>query len=215
MFMKSAWPEIQAEIWACTRCQGHERAAVNLRQQTDAPPSDTKLLVISLAPPFVADVKQKTRAASATTSAEDKLRLFLEEASGMGWSDLVKQKVALLHAVKCAIVPTEEGFQNPPPGIVDRCAPVHLAAELGEVQPHAVVTLGQMAYRAFYHAAKTHSGGSSGPELKLSSPPKDARLGGDGHRMMLGGRPVTLFAAPFPSPNPKIAQVAKRRSIDA
>src|SRR5262245_55390515 len=141
--MSSPWPDIQAHIWECTRCQGHGRAAVNIRQQTDVPPPDTRLVVISLAPPFVASVETKTRAASATTSPDDKLRLFLEEASGLEWSDLVKQEVALLHAVKCAIVPTEEGFQNPPPEIVDRCAPVHLAAELGEVRPRAVVTLGQ------------------------------------------------------------------------
>jgi len=186
------WHQIQEGIWQCTACDGQSRVELNIRQQTD-PPVRVRLLVISLAPPFEEGVEKKTRASSATRSDQDKLRLFLEEALGDTWHRLTDRGVALLHAVKCAIRPIEGGFQNPPASVVDRCAPVHLAAELRQVGPEVVVALGRMAYRAFRMAV-----GEEDPRLMLSKPPKEAMPGQAGYSLYLRGRSALLYTSQFP-----------------
>ena len=187
------WQRIQDRIWECTACDGQSRVELNIRQQTDPPPVRTALLVISLAPPFGEDVKERTKAPSATTSGQDKLRLFLEEALGAKWQTLTDRGVILLHAVKCAIRPIKGGFQNPPASIVDRCAPVHLAAELRQVGPEVVVALGRMAYRALRIAV-----GDEDLQLMLSSPPKAAMPGQAGYPLCLHGRSMILYTSRFP-----------------
>ena len=196
--MIAGWQEIQERIWQCEACCEDPRVETNIRQQTEQPTVRTKVLVISLAPPFVEGVKEKTKAASATTSADDKLRLFLEGALRADWQTLTGSGVILLHTVKCAIVPVGGGFQNPPSKVVDRCAPVHLAAELRVARPTVVVTFGRMAYRAFCLASRQLGPGMSPAELKLSVPPKRAQPGEEGHPVDLLGQTAVLFASAFP-----------------
>ena len=121
------------------------------------------------------------------------LRSFLEAVLEADWPTLTDQGVFLLHAVKCAIVPIEGGFQNPPAAVVDRCAPVHLRAELGELMPEVVVTLGDRAYRAFSRAVSTEYA-----QLALSKPPKAAMPGQQGFLIRLQGRTMLLPTSRFP-----------------
>jgi uracil-DNA glycosylase len=208
------WQEIQERIWQCQVCRGDARVETNVRQQTAQPAGETKLLVISLAPPFVEGVKEKTKAASATTSEDDKLRLFLESALQADWQTLTTSGVTLLHTVKCAIVPVGGGFQNPPAKVVDRCAPIHLAAELRETKPKVVVTLGRMAYRAFCLAAEQLGTGAPPAKLKLSIPPKRAQPGEEGHPIDLLGRTTLLLTSAFPrGPGRKEAIEVVRRAM--
>ena len=176
------WRDIQCGVWRFDAC--HD--------------------VISLAPPYAANVVAKTKAASATGSESDKLRMFLEEAFNDSWQAITDRGVTLLHAVKCAIVPSEGGFQNPPAAVVDRCAPVHLAAEL-------VVTLGQMGYRAFCRAANTVRTSDERLDLRLSAPPPDAQRSESGQALNLGMRRVTLFASPFPRASGRVEATATIR----
>jgi hypothetical protein len=69
---------------------------LNIRQQTNPPPVPTKLLVVSLAPPFVEGVGERKRAESATTSDEDKLRFFLEAALEEDWRTPTDRGITLL-----------------------------------------------------------------------------------------------------------------------
>lgn len=66
----------------------------------------------------------------------------------MRWDDLIAKGAFLIHAVKCAIVLDEEGFQNPPNDVVDRCCSVGFADELQLLRPARVVALGGTARRA-------------------------------------------------------------------
>ena len=129
----SRWRRIQKAVWDCAVCAGNPRVEMNLRQQTDVPMVPPKLLIVALAPPFAA-VAERRAARSVTNNPEDPLRRFLEASLGSPWEILCARGLAVLHAVKCGIVPTPEGFQNPPREIVDACASNHLAAELGEVR---------------------------------------------------------------------------------
>jgi len=79
------WEETQRAVWSCTRCEGHPRVELNIRQQTEVIVPPTKLLVISLAPPFARGVTTKIRASSVTNNPEDPLRRFLQEALGFSW----------------------------------------------------------------------------------------------------------------------------------
>lgn len=188
------WTQIQEGIWSCTACSTHSRVELNVTQQTDPPSEFRRLLIISLAPPHM-EVAAKTRAKSATNDASDVLRLFLEDTLRLRWDELTARGVELLHAVKCAIRPNDEGFQNPPPGVVDTCAPQHLACELAALNPPVVATLGKMAYRAVVRSLET-IGGVSG-DLKLSVWPTEANCDGNGYEVLLLKRPFRLFAGPF------------------
>ncbi len=190
------WEEIQDAVRACTACAGNARVAANVRQQTDAPRQATKLLIVSLAPPFSV-VVGRALAASATNDPNDPLRLFVERELGRSWEDLTRRGLALLHAVKCAITPTSAGFQNPPAKVVDACAPRHLAHELLTLKPDVVLALGGRAYRAVVRSVEALGGAAGDRSLRLTRPPPAARLEGDGYPVRLPSAGFRLFASGF------------------
>jgi uracil-DNA glycosylase len=146
--MHEEWITIQDEIWNCTKCTGHPRVELNIRQQTDVGHNPAKLLVVAVAPPFCTGVRQKEPARSITNWSEDMLRKFVENALALTWDTLRSRGLFVLHAVKCAIVPDEDGFQNPPSGIVDVCAQRHFVKEFIALNPPIVLVLGSAARRA-------------------------------------------------------------------
>jgi len=190
------WRQVQLDVWTCVACQGDARVETNLRQQTELVPRPARLLVVSLAPPFTR-VTSRTRAASATSDSSDTLRGFLEDVLRINWDEATNRGVALLHAVKCAIVPAAGGFQNPPPRVVDRCAPRHLRHEIMILAPSVVVTLGRMAYRAFVLAVAPTLEARRAAALRLSVPPVASEAAHQGHTVDLAGRRFALFTGPF------------------
>ncbi len=192
------WQHLQETVWSCTTCAGRARVAIDVRQQTDPPSRPrTRLLVVSLAPPFKKAVG-RTQADSATNNPDDVLRRFLEGALRRRWDELLHSGVALLHAMKCAVVPDSQGFQNPPPEAVDLCAPRHLAQEILVLRPNVVTTLGRMAYRAVVRALAEAPGFPHDPEIRLTKPPGAAQAGGNGYTVRLGsGGSLRLFVGPF------------------
>jgi uracil-DNA glycosylase len=170
----TAWEGLQRAIWDCATCDSDVRVASNIRQQTEAPFNACKLLIVSLAPPFVEHVSAKQRAKSVTNDPADRLRRFLVDVLGP-WDVLAGQGLVVLHAVKCAMRPAG-GFQNPPADVVDVCASVHLAGELRGIRPRVIVTLGDRAYRALLRAL---TGSQSFPSGTASFE-RAASLGADG-----------------------------------
>ena len=141
---------IQSAIWACRRCDEDPRVETCLRQQTLVMPKEAKLLVVATAPPFQPGVQRKRPALSVHSDPRDRLRAFFVRTLGANWHHLVASGLAVLHAVKCAIVPKsreedERQHQNPPPAVVSKCAPPHFAAEFWELAPPVVITLGTAA----------------------------------------------------------------------
>ena len=193
-----SWDAAQQRIWRCGTCEADPRVALDVRQQTESPARPVSLLIVTLAPPFVA-ARQRSRAASATSNPRDAVRRFIEDALGAPWTALGDAGVFLLHAVKCAIVRNHHGSQNPPARTVDRCAPQHLASELNVIKPFVVVTMGLMAYRALVRAL----GGSS--PLTLTDPP--AVAGTDGFLVDQASHSFRLFASPFIR-TPRLRRVA-------
>jgi uracil-DNA glycosylase len=142
--------DIQAAVWACTRCDGDREVEVRVRQQTPMPPADARLLVVATAPPYQRQISHKMKALSVHTDSKDRLRAFFVRALGQEWDELLRSGLAVLHAVKCAIVPKtaeedERQHQNPPRRVVTRCAPPHFAEEFRELNAPVVVTLGVAA----------------------------------------------------------------------
>lgn len=121
---------------------------INVRQQTSSPGRMTKLLFVGVAPPYQNSPVIRTIAKSATTDSGDNLRQLIEAAVALPWDDLVAKGVFLIHAVKCAIVPDEAGFQNPSSDIIDRCCSVGFADELQLLHPTRIVAFGGAARRA-------------------------------------------------------------------
>jgi uracil-DNA glycosylase len=186
------WRDAQEVVWRCEACVGHARVQTDLRQQTEPWLRDrASLLLISLAPPF-ASAHGRTRARSATNGRDDRLRRFVEETLERGWDELVWTGMALAHAAKCAIVPSADGYQNPPDDVIRRCAPRHLSADLALTRPAVVVTLGTMAYRALVRAIPTAS--TEERTLRLSRPPAP------GAEIIAEGLRFRLFVAPFIRP---------------
>ena len=142
------WQTIQERIWACEACKGHAGVEINIRQQTPAPRMAAALLFVGVAPPDQDSPAVRTVAKSATNDPGDNLRQFIEAAVALRWDDLISKSVFLIHAVKCAIVPDEDGFQNPPNGVIDCCCSVGFADELQLLRPARVVALGGAARRA-------------------------------------------------------------------
>ena len=134
MLTNVEWCKIQKAIWACEVCEGHARVETLIRQQTPRPTIKAKLLVVGVAPPWAKGFKKKIVANSATNNSEDLLRIFLEEALGMPWDDLCCRGLVFLHAVKCAIRPNAQGFQNPPTKVVNDCASRHFTREFEAVK---------------------------------------------------------------------------------
>ncbi|MBI2880142.1 MAG: hypothetical protein HYY21_01035 [Candidatus Tectomicrobia bacterium] len=112
-----------------------------------------KLLVVGVAPPYVKDINGKKPAASATNNSEDNIRKFVEKTLCLEWDDLKKRGLFFLHAVKCAIVPDKNAFQNPPNKVVDECVRSHFAGEFEIVRAKRVVTLGKAPLRAVTNSA--------------------------------------------------------------
>lgn len=189
------WPAIQERVWACEACKDHARVAINVRQQTPVPTTPIALLFVGVAPPDQGSPAVRTAAKSATNDPEDNLRKFIEAATASRWADLIAEHVFLIHAVKCAIVPDEEGFQNPPNEVVDRCRPVGFADELLALRPTRIVALGGAPRRAILkHPSVTAPAGvsvSKTLEKLREAWPK-------GIPCKLGGTEFTLHPAPFP-----------------
>src|SRR5437867_1049502 len=137
-----AWKDVQDRIWACELCRNHGRIACDIRQQTEAPCRDIKLLLVGIAPPYVTGVAQKIRARSATNDPDDNLRkLFVLATLPFSWEGLLARGVFLIHSVKCAIIPKDR-HQNPPHDVVDTCASPHFVEEVKLIRPQRVVTFG-------------------------------------------------------------------------
>ena len=189
------WEAIQKRISSCEACKGHERVQINVRQQTPAPVMPIPLLFVGIAPPDQGSPAVRTNVKSATNDPEDNLRKFIEEAAALTWDDLIAKRAFLIHAVKCAIVPDSEGFQNPPNDVVDRCSPIGFADELRFLQPAHIVAFGGAARRAVLkHPAVTAPLGvgvsKTFANLQESWP--------KGIPCELGGAGVVLHPAPFP-----------------
>lgn len=144
----NSWEEIQREIWNCSVCEGKSGVELRIRQQTKALSGQTKLLVVAVAPPFQLNVPRKVIARSVTNSPDDPLRQFLQKVFGSSWDNLAAQGLGVIHAVKCAVTPNEEGFQNPSLEMIDICAPRHFAQEFIRLKPPVVIALGGAARRA-------------------------------------------------------------------
>ena len=198
------WPQIQDSIFKCDTCRvdprvstsAKARVAINVRQQTDRPVSPlVGLLVVTLAPPFM-EASQRIVAKSATNNADDNIRHFVESTLGRTWADLTANGFALAHAVKCAITPVDQ-HQNPPPDVVDVCAPQHLARELQALRPRVVLTLGDMAYRALVRSLPLTQ--DHPIDLRLIKKPSRALPGQEGHVVRLSDHWLTLFTSRFPT----------------
>jgi len=191
--LRARWEPIQHLVWLCAACVGRNLVETKLRQQTPPLQVRPKLLVVSIAPPFeVTAVKKPAR--SATNDPDDKLRRFLERVLGLAWTELTARGLALVHAVKCGIVP-EDGHQNPPNGVVDECAPRHLMWELLLARPLVVVTLGRASYRAVVQALRAAGGSNFDGQLRLTRPPAAAHQ--SGYVVSLPDQQFRLFAGPF------------------
>src|SRR5262245_49646309 len=91
------------------------------------------------------------------------LRRFLERTLEGSGDELVSSGLAVLHAVKCAIVPKprkedERQHQNPPDVVARRCAPSHFSAEFWELKAPVVITLGKAARLAVRIACDADAG---------------------------------------------------------
>jgi hypothetical protein len=189
------WEAMQKRIWSCEACKGYERVQVNVRQQTPMPVMPVRLLLVGIAPPDQGSPAIRTTAKSATNDPDDKLRQFIEEASALAWEDLIAKRVFLIHAVKCAIVPEADGFQNPPKDVVDRRIPIGFLDELLILQPPRVVTFGAAGRRAVLkHPAVTAPRGVGVSKTFLTLQESWPR----GILCKLGSADLTLHPAPFP-----------------
>jgi uracil-DNA glycosylase len=195
MATEVAWSTVQQRIWECEACRGHRRVEVNVRQQTGGPERDTALLFIGVAPPDQGSPCGRTRAKSAINDPGDNLRHFIERATALQWEGLISSGAFLIHAVKCAIVADEDGFQNPPNDVVDRCCPIGFNDELRLLRPARIVALGGAARRAVLkHPSVTTPLGigvsKTFKQLEESWP--------QGIRCHLANSEFTLHSAPFP-----------------
>lgn len=189
------WPAIQERIWACEACKGHARVEINIRQQTPAPSMATTLLFVGVAPPDQGSPAARTVAKSATNDPGDNLRKFIEAAAVLRWDDLIAKGAFLIHAVKCAIVQDEEGFQNPPNDVVDRCCSVGFVDELQLLRPARVVALGGAARRAVLKHPSVTAPRGVGVSKTLE---KLQESWPQGIPCKLGSCEFTLHPAPFP-----------------
>jgi uracil-DNA glycosylase len=153
------------------------------------------LLFVGVAPPDQGSPDVRTAAKSATNDPEDNLRKFIEAAMASRWDDLIAEHVLLIHVVKCAIVPDEEGFQNPPNEVVDRCRPVGFADELLALRPTRIVALGGAARRAVLK----HPSVTAPPRVGVSKTLAQLNEAWPkGISCKLGGTEFTLHPASFP-----------------
>jgi uracil-DNA glycosylase len=190
-----SWEQVQKRILACEICKGHPRVETNIRQQTLPPRKPCAFLLVGVAPPHQASPCGRIIAKSATNDPGDNLRKFIEEAVGVQWDDLIAKGAFLVHAVKCAIVPDAEGFQNPPNDVVDQCSSIGFIDELYLLCPARIVAFGGAARRAVLKhpaIATPHGAGVSKTFKKLNE------LWPNGIPCKFTGRELTLHPAPFP-----------------
>jgi hypothetical protein len=189
---------LQKRIWTCDACLGHPRVQLTIRQQTPAPAVPVRLLLVGVAPPYESGVCVRKVANSATNNPDDDLRIFIEKTLYRSWDDLVAKGLFLIHAVKCAIIPDEKGFQNPPNPVIDRCTPDHFAVEFELVNAPRVVVFGKAPLRAtLSHPSVIAPQGvtkSKTLEVLISRWPS-------GISCRLGRQPFTLHVARFPRSN--------------
>lgn len=89
MVTHASWETIQARILSCEVCTGHERVAINIRQQTSAPIKSVELLFVGIAPPYQESPLHRQVAKIATNDSEDNLRKFIEVTLDLHWDDLI------------------------------------------------------------------------------------------------------------------------------
>jgi uracil-DNA glycosylase len=161
-------------------------------------------LFVGVAPPDQGNRAVRTVAKSATNDTGDNLRRFIEAAAALRWDDLIASGAFLIHAVKCAIVPDEEGFQNPPMEVVDRCCAVWFAEELRLLRPTSIVALGGAARRAVLRHPSVTAPRGAGVSKSLE---KLQESWPHGIPCQLGNDAFTLHPAPFPR-----SAIAKQRA---
>lgn len=155
--ISDAFAAIQETIWKCTVCMGDARIEVRLRQQTRVLPARARLLIVATAPPYQEGVHQQIEAPSVHSDPKDRLRAFITRTLELDWGDLVDRGLAVVHAVKCAIVPRDRRVdarqhQNPPSGVTTKCARLPFSREFRELKAPVVMTLGGAARLAVRRA---------------------------------------------------------------
>ena len=195
MGTQDSWDGVQKHIRDCAACVGHRRVALAIRQQTPPPQGLVRLLLAAVAPPYENGINVLTTAKSATNDPDDKLRAVIAAALSSPWNDLTAKGLFLIHAVKCAIIPDQRGFQYPPTLVIDRCIPQHFAAEFTLLRAPHVVAFGRAPLRAtLKHPLVTAPRGvgvSRTLRALLQKWPQ-------GIPCDAGGRSFTLHVSPFP-----------------
>jgi uracil-DNA glycosylase len=206
----TAWQTAQDTIWACELCRDHKRVACNIRQQTEVPARDLKLLLVGIAPPYVSGVLQKTRARSATNQPDDNLRkLFILATIPGAWEDLLARGLFLIHSVKCAIT-VEDRHQNPPDDVVDACALPHFVQEVTLMRPPRVVVFGKAPYRALLKIPGVRAPSGLGVSVRVGMLVDKTR---GGLELQADGWKFKVHVSPFPlerkKPNPVAQEVLR------
>lgn len=213
--MQTQWGDIQTHIRDCDACAGHPRVALAIRQRTPAPTGPVQLLLLGIAPPHADAVDVLMTAKSATNNPDDNLRTFITETLSSQWDDLICKGLFLIHAVKCAIVPDEQGYQNPPNPVIDRCIPNHFAAEFEVLRAPRVVAFGHAPLRAVLRHPLVRVPRGVGVSKTLGVLLSDWP---DGILCSLGQHAFTLHVAPFPRSSPakkRAAAILKEAALRA
>ncbi|MGH9783174.1 MAG: uracil-DNA glycosylase family protein [Terriglobia bacterium] len=205
-----AWNDVQDRIWSCEICRAHPRVACDIRQRTEAPSHDVRLLLVGVAPPYVKGVTSKTLARSATNDRGDNLRKYFVLATlPFPWEGLLARGMFLIHGVKCAITPKDR-HQNPPNDVVDACAPLHFVEEVKPIRPPRVVVFGKAPYRALLKVPGMKAPRGLGVSKPVAELVEKTRGGVD---MQANGWRFSLHVSPFPLdgkiPNPVAQEVLK------
>lgn len=204
------WKNVQDEIWACELCRKQSRVACDLRQKTEAPDRDVKLLLVGVAPPHAKGITTKTRAWSATNHPDDNLRKFFVLATlGFTWENLLSRGMFLLHGVKCAITPKDR-HQDPPIEVTNACAPLHFVEEMKLIRPPRVVVFGKTPYRALLKVPGVSAPTSLGVSKSVATLVEKTR---GGVEIQAGGWRFSLHVSPFPlggkAPNPLAQEILR------
>lgn len=171
------------------------RVARDIRQQTDTPAQAVKLLLVGIAPPYVAGVTGKVLALSATVDPNDNLRkLFILSTLATSWESLLARGMFLIHSVKCAITP-KDGHQNPPDKVVDACAPPHFVNEVEFIRPQRVVAFGKAPYRALLKVPGVQAPQGLGVSTAVGTLVERTR---GGLEIQAAGWSFILHVSPFP-----------------
>ena len=205
-----AWNDVQDRIWACERCRSHSRVACDIRQKTEAPTQEVKLLLLGIAPPYVKGTTEKARARSATNDPDDNLRkLFILATLPFPWESLLARGIFLIHSVKCAIT-SKDRHQNPPNEVVDACAPPHFVEEFKLIRPPRVVAFGKVPYRALLKVPGVRAPKGLGVSTPVATLVEKTR---GGLEIQAAGWRFSVHVSPFPlggqKPNPLAQEVLR------